>query len=125
MQTETPGQTTAERDMSERWRPTDQQITVARAMLAAEPAADAVFVGIALPGKERGVWDYGQAVRPVPGFWLAARGEQTGPLAYALARDAADDAAGRRLTRRGASSYATIDRDGGFAVFEGMHTSPV
>ncbi len=95
-------------DMQARFRPTDQQIAIARAMLAAEPAATSVIVGLALPGKQRGVWTAGQVVRPVPGFWLSDGG-QTGPYAHSFAREAAIAAAEARLTGQGVAAYAVID----------------
>ncbi len=110
-------------DMQARFRPTDAQVAVARAMLTAEPAATAVIVGLALPGKQRGMWTEGQAVRPVPGFWLTDFG-QTGPYAHSFARDAAEAAATGRLTGRGVPAYAVIERDGTWAVFEGLAVDP-
>jgi hypothetical protein len=112
-----------ERDMYERFCPTADQVRVAVAMLDAMPAAtvNVVFVGIALPGKIRGIWTEGQTVAYVPGFWLAHSRDDLDPYAYDVARRAADRAAGDRLTGPGVSAYAVIERDGTWVVFEGGH----
>lgn len=109
-QTATPAQ-----DMAARWRPTDQQVVVARAMLDADMTAQAVMVGLALPGKARSIWTTGQKVIAAPGFWLASRRH-----GYAEAREAADRAAGAVLSGPGQTAYAVIERDGTWAVFEGI-----
>ncbi|MCX5066710.1 hypothetical protein OOJ91_12550 [Micromonospora lupini] len=113
---------TAAADLAARWRPTDEQIRVAVAMLAAAPAgADTVAVPLVLPGKTRGVWDVGQEVEAGREFWLADRSTWEGPLSYSVARDAADRAAADQLgDRPGQSGYATITRDGRWHVWEGI-----
>ena len=110
------------RDMADRWVPSEHQRTIAAAMLAADPDADFVVVGLALPGKTRSFWAVGQPVEPAPGFWLVRdEDHEDRHLEYSVARNAADEAAGEQLQgRRGTSCYATIDRNGGTAVFEGI-----
>jgi hypothetical protein len=113
-----------DQDRQDRWVPTPQQMRVAAAMLAAEPAATHVLVGLALPGKREGWWTLGQPVEPAPGYFLAAdtrRKDGTVPD-YSQARDLADQAAGAQLAgRAGTSSYAVIHRDGYAGMFEGMY----
>lgn len=113
---------TAAADLAARWRPTDQQIAVAVAMLAAGPAeADTVAVPLALPGKTHGVWEVGQEVEPGSGFWLADHRASDGSLGYHQATYAADRAAADQLgDRPGQSGYATIGRDGRWHVWEGF-----
>lgn len=115
--------TTVGADLRERLRPSDTQVAVAVAMLQEVPASEAthVVVPIALPGKQRGIWIEGQQVQPVNGFWLANRDNWEGP--YAGARGHAEDAARLWLVDQklsGVSAYACIDRDGTWAVFEGL-----
>lgn len=113
---------TAAADLAARWRPTDTQIEEATAALAAGPAeATDAIVPLALPGKERGWWEIGQAVEPGPGVWLADRKAWDGALSYSAAREAADQAAADQLgDRPGQSGYATIARDGLWHVWEGF-----
>lgn len=113
---------TAAADLAARWRPTDTQIHEAVAALAAGPAeATDAFVPLALPGKQRGWWEVGQLVEPVPGVWLADRTAWDGPLSYSAAREAADQAGADQLAGRpGVSGYATIDRAGVWHVWEGI-----
>lgn len=112
----------AQQDLNERWQPTAAQRAVAAAMLAAEPQATHVIVGLALPGKTDGWWQVGQAVEAAPGFWLADRSTREGLLSYSAAREAADAAAGAQLAGRpGTSSYVSISRTGHCAAYEGIH----
>lgn len=81
-------------------------------MVAREPA---VYVGLALPGKDRGIWTLGQPVEQVPGFFLAVTPEH-----HPAARTLAEEAAARRLAgRKGTSAYARIDAEGYCSVHEG------
>ncbi|HET8643799.1 MAG TPA: hypothetical protein VFM37_17820 [Pseudonocardiaceae bacterium] len=109
-------------DMRERLRPSGEQVRVATAMLAA--AADSiccVAVGLALPGKTRGIWDAGQAVEHAEGFWLADRDAWDGAFAYHCATHQAELAALRQLgSRPGQTGYAIIRHDGSWSVWEGF-----
>ena len=105
------------RDMHDRWRPAPLTMRVAAAMLAAAPAAHAVIVPLALPGKHHGQWTVGQEVEHVPAYFLATdRGDS-----YRAARDAASRAADEHLGRRnGQPCYAVIRRNGEASMFEDM-----
>lgn len=110
-----------EADLRNRLVPSAQQLAVAAAIFAADPTADAVMVGVALPNKAHGFWTLGQEVHPVPGFWIASNNPGDG--SYSHARDAAERAAKEWLAERGMTrlpAYAVIHRDGGTAVFEGF-----
>ncbi len=100
-------------DMRTRLVPTARQATAAAAILAADPAVQAVVCGLVLPGKDRGIWVTGQAVEEAPGLFLAADS-----LSYGTARNAAWDAAEAALAGAdGTFAYIAIER-GGFAAFE-------
>jgi hypothetical protein len=109
-----------EEDKTTRLRPTEAQLRTARAVLADNPDVQYVMVGLALPGKSRGVWAQGQAVEAVPGFWTVSHGGE-----HSQARELADRAAGQHLNGRiGVSCHVTIylrNGETGFAVFEGIY----
>ena len=106
-------------DMRAQWKPTDRQLEIAAAILAASPGAYAVLVPLALPGKQHGTWQADQEVEAAPGFFLAETNGWDGPMSYAAARNAAADAARSHLNaREGTSSHASIHSDGHWAVFE-------
>lgn len=109
-------------DLQARWRPSDEQIAGALAALAAGPAeATTAVVPLTLPGKQHGCWVQGQEVEPGEGCWLADSRAWDGPLAYHGATQAADEASADQLgVRPGQSGYATVDRDGRWAVWEGF-----
>lgn len=113
-------------DMEARYRPSEDQIAVARAMFATAPNARRwhVVVPLALPGKAPGVWIIGQEVRPIPGAWLArSYVGRDSAYAHSKARDAADAAAAEWLTAwnlTGGTAYAVIREDGTWAVFDGL-----
>lgn len=111
-----------QQDLRDRWMPSEQQIADALAALAAGPAqTTTAVVPLALPGKVHGVWDLGQVVEPGEGCWLADSKAWDGPLAYHAATDAADRAAAEQLgDREGQSGYATVSRNGYWAVWEGF-----
>ena len=116
----------AQDDLNDRWRVPPAAQAIARAMIEAAyiqypdlmPEGDevAVLVGLALPGKDRGVWRLGQAVEQAPGFFLARDDEE-----YARARDLADRAAeGQLAGRPGTTSYGVVGRRTSDA-FEGVY----
>lgn len=119
--------TPTERDLTERWQVTTPTRMIAVAMIAAyrahhpdaahvRPDFPKVYIGLALPGKTYGVWEFGQPVEEAPGFWLA-----TDTTSARFARDAADAAAGTHLAgRAGTTSYALVWDDEHCAVFEGL-----
>jgi hypothetical protein len=104
----------------ERWELDPATMRVAQAMIdAASPDPDqdhvAVYVGIALPGKRRGVWTLGQPLEVADGFFLARTDAEV-----SRAREFADRAAETQLAgRAGTTSYAAVRRGGG-SVFEGI-----
>lgn len=105
-------------DLKRRFRPTEEQVLVATAMLtAANKPDDVVLVAIALPGKTRGFWYAGQSVEHTVGFWMAD--PHAGGDSYSQARWAAENAARHQLDRRsGVIGYAVIDYHGDWSVFE-------
>lgn len=114
-------ETTPQADLQARWAPSQHQLDVAAAMLAAAPAATHVLVPIAQPGKVHGIWQVGQPVEHPGGFWLATNRNHAPHFPYREARDAAEYAASRHLgDRDGTPGYVTIDRDGNAGVFEGF-----
>jgi len=98
--------TPAELDLEARWRPTTGQVTRALALLDTLPAREEyVYVPIALPGKDHGIWDVGQPVEHPDGVFLD--------------RDGASHAAVQHLgIRPGQPSYAVVWRDAHWGVFE-------
>jgi hypothetical protein len=107
-------------DLQQAWCPTEVQLRTAKAIMADDPDVQYVMVGLALPGKCRGVWVKGQQVEPVPGFWTVRDGAE-----HSQARELADRAAGQQLgSRVGATSHVTIylhDGEPCFAAFEGIY----
>lgn len=98
--------TAAERDLTDRLRPTAGQIDAALDRLAElDRHTEYVYVPIALPGKTRGLWELGQPVEHPDGVFLD-REEASRAAVVALG------------TRPGTPAYAAVWRDGGAAVFE-------
>jgi hypothetical protein len=128
-----------EADLADRWLPTPESLAHARALLAADPAADVAMIPMIQPGKVHGWWTIGQEVRTVPGviFLAADRDEPRGSiLGYSHARRLCElvaqevlvqmweqrrDADPSRLHCPGTTAYACYSRDtGNAAVFEGI-----
>jgi hypothetical protein len=109
-------------DMNATLRPSDEQLAVAKAMLTATDDRDAhVYVPLALPGKQRGIWVLGQPVEHVPGYWISsAQRDEHGGLARDYASRAADAWLG---ARDGVPCYVSIDKDGRFAPYEDTRLS--
>lgn len=112
-------------DLRERWQADGPTRRIAMAMIDAamiehphvDPDDIKVFVGLALPGKQYGVWTLGQPVEPAPGYFLAINHDQ-----HRAGRDLADRAAGEQLAgRAGTTSWALLKRGEYCAVFEGMY----
>ena len=108
-------------DMKARLAPSENQLGLALAIMRERPDIDAVVVPIALPGKEHSVWEAGQPVVAVGGFWLAREDAPRGDAeSYGAARDAAERAADDWLALHGPGqpAYALIRRCGRASVFE-------
>jgi len=111
-----------QQDMTERFRPTDEQIAAAVEALAGGDMLAAV--PLALPGKKDGWWTVGQPVEPVEGLWIGHNSFDAQP-SYAAARNAASLAASAALGERdGTPAYACIHADGTWAVFEDVRLYP-
>jgi hypothetical protein len=104
-------------DLAERFRPSPHQLTIAEAMLRGTGLA-VVYVPIALPGKQEGLWDVGQPVQYPLGFFPAYNRGEGGRAA----RNAASQAAEQHLRatgQDGMTAYAVISRGGvSWAVWE-------
>ena len=113
---------TPEQDMQDRWRPTETAVNHAVALLKAEPRADFALVPLVQPGKEYGWWEIGQKVETVPGVViLSVNSFKAGAdiPSHSWARNATSQVAKRVLgDAPGTVSYASISRDGTWAVFE-------
>lgn len=106
----------AEQDLATRLQPSGLVRHVGAAMLQAAPDAKQVVVGLALPGKQRGVWTTGQPVLDVPGYWLVHNDDE-----LRAARECADRAGAEVLAGvGGTTAHAYIDATGYCAVFEGL-----
>lgn len=120
----TPAPVTAEQDMRDRWRPSPDAVRQAKALLDAESVADLAAVPIYHPGKQEGLWEIGQEVCTVPGVVLLGVNSfdpaVDSPVpSYSWARNAASGLAKAALgDRPGTCGWATIRRDGTWAVFE-------
>lgn len=110
-------------DQQARWAPSDEQMDRALAILQSASDLHHVVVALALPGKRHGVWEAGQPVVPVPGYWPVRENAADGdPESHGVARVAAERAAAGLLRERaqtGQPSYVVIRRDLTFAAFEG------
>lgn len=109
-------------DLAARWVPDPLAVEVARAVLGALPPGDFLAaIPMFQPGKSYGVWLTGQEVVTVHGavFWGLNRwGAEDCPASYSWARNAAAGAARAGLgDRRGTVAWATVNRDGTWAVF--------
>ena len=124
-----------EQDMRDRWLPADTAIAHAKALLAAEPNADIAVIPMVQPGKNRGIWVFGQEVVTVPGVVILASNSDDGRAGvpgYPHARKFAELIAGEvrvelwkqardatgRLVSPGTTAHAVVERDGQAAVFE-------
>jgi hypothetical protein len=119
-----------EKDLRERWRPTDQQVAVG--VGAARAAAEAVGVDaknvwaavpLALANKETGWWTAEVQVVSAEGVWVGWRGvESEAPSGLASIHSAGDRAAEASLRalagRSGVAGYATVTADGEWSVWE-------
>jgi hypothetical protein len=114
---------TPDEDRRERWLPTGHAVKLAQAVLDRSPRHDYALIPMIQPGKTRGIWMAGQAVKTVefrvylavnrdvqPGETLQSHSEARGK-ACADARKALRD-------RPGTVAYAVVERDGHVAVFE-------
>lgn len=114
----TPGE-----DLRLRWLPTSRSVRHARALLAAEPAADVALVPMYQPGKQYGIWLTGQRVSTVPGVVFVAVNSfepAAGIPSVSWARHAACLLAREQLRadgRGGTVAYAIVRSDS-VAVFE-------
>lgn len=114
----TPGE-----DLRLRWLPTSRSVRHARALLAAEPAADVALIPIYQPGKQYGIWLTGQLVSTVPGVVFVAVNSfkpAAGVPSVSWARHAACVLAREQLRdhgRSGTVAYAVVRTDS-VAVFE-------
>ncbi|GAB3459153.1 hypothetical protein [Actinophytocola sediminis] len=110
-------------DLTVRWWPTARSVRHARALLAAEPAADLAVVPMYQPDKQYGIWFVGQPVFTVPGVVFIAVNSfepADGVPSLSWARNAASDIARCWLRidgRVGTVAYAVIEPDN-VAVFE-------
>ena len=114
---------TPEQDMRERWLPSDAAVRHAKALLAAEPAADLACIPMTQPGKTRGIWLTGQQVQTVPGAVFIGvnsfDGTTPGVPSFGWARNMAVHVARLALGGKdGTVAYAAVERDGYVAVFE-------
>lgn len=101
-------------DRLTRLQPDPAAVRHARALLDAEPNADVAYIPMCLPGKQQGIWTYGQTVQTVPGVVvLGARDGQadgmTPPSRWA--RDMASRIAALHLDGRpGVAAWAVLRR---------------
>lgn len=102
--------------------PSDTQLGMAAALHFTNPGAEAVIVGLVLPGKTRGVWTTGQHVQDAPGAFLAQSSHPSRDdvaHGYGAARAAAVVVAQAALgDRTGTTAYVVIRPDGTWAAFE-------
>jgi hypothetical protein len=123
------GTTSLGDDLRLRWLPTRQAVRHARALLAAEPAADFAVVPLYQPGKQYGIWMLGQVVNTVQGaVFLAVNSSEptAGVPTLGWAREAACLVAREQLRidgRGGTVAYAVVRADS-VAVFEDFGIEP-
>ena len=108
-------------DMS-RWAPSAQQISTAKALLRGMGSHCEVVVPIALHNKHYGVWTTSVDVEPIEGVYIVVgdirgRAVSAGAVDYGMGVEIVERVA-RVNSRAGTGSYACIDRDGHYAVFE-------
>lgn len=111
-----------EQDLRTRWAPSATQIAHAVELLAPYPHLELnVLVPIALNYKEHGFWNDGVEVNPIEGVYVLADiiGEaiSAAGLLYTDARDLVSKIA-ESQSLEGTGSYAIIDPDGTWSVFE-------
>lgn len=85
-------------EMRSNWVPSQYQQKIASAVIKADPGRK-VIVGLAMPGKQKGIWTLGQEVLQVPGFWVARTDDE-----YRVAR-----------------TWATITSESFLALRQGGH----
>ena len=113
---------TLEFDLRSRWTPSAEQIATAVDILQPYSHLNAwVLVPIAMNYKQFGIWNDDVEVAPVVGvFLLAAENryeEISSALPYSTARQLAADIA-QKMSIEGTGSYAVIDADASWSVFE-------
>jgi len=110
-----------EQDLRIRWAPSTTQIQAAVELLA--PYSDmqlSVLVPIALNYKDFGIWNDGVEVQPVEGIYVLAdraKDSKVAALSWSDARELVCIIA-QKHSLEGTGSYAIIDDDGFWSVFE-------
>ena len=111
-----------EQDLRTRWAPSAAQISHAVELLAPYPQFElSVLVPIALNYKDHGIWNDGVEVEPIEGvFILADMYGEAGEVATLLWSDARQLVCtiAKQNSLEGTGSYAIIDPDGTWSVFE-------
>lgn len=107
-------------DMQERWAPSQQQITAAKALLQDMPSDCEAMVPIAMHSKAYGIWTADVEVEPIEGVYIVVYcgfHPKAGAVDYAMGVEIIERVA-KVNSRNGTGSYAVIDADGNWAVFE-------
>lgn len=110
-----------EQDLRTRWTPSATQIQTAIELLA--PYAHlqlSVMVPIAMNYKDYGIWNDGVEVQPIEGVYVLADragDSETAALPWSEARELISKIA-ESQSIEGTGSYAIIDDDGFWSVFE-------
>lgn len=119
----------AQADLSARWLPSPEQVKAGLAVLATVPAGQRerfiAVVPLAQPGKQFGIWEFGQKVVPLPGVWVGENTAEATVYPLRRAQDAAEEVARAWLASEGLSgtvAVALIRPDESVAVFEGFGT---
>lgn len=106
---------TIDRDRVTRWNPTASAVQYALTLLNYETDADMALIPMYQPGKQYGIWEYGQEVCTVHGvIFLAVNSFDSDSLIPSMswARDAASQMARHAMgDREGTVAYAVVRRD--------------
>jgi len=110
-----------EQDLRTRWAPSHTQVVTAAGLLSPYAHLDlSVMVPIAMNYKDYGIWNDGVEVQPIEGVYVladSAGDAEAAALSWSEARELVSKIA-QSQSIEGTGSYAVIDPDGNWSVFE-------
>lgn len=109
------GMLMAELDLQEHWKPDGVAESQARLLLEATPGAEMAVLALVQPGKDQGIWTFGQKVETVAGLILLACSRKEpvpGTMRYSDARNIATEVAEQALKTqfddKGTTAYVLV-----------------